>query len=101
MAGRPRTMAKRVAQLYEAYAAIAKELERLMPQQYHQATKDPLGRTWQTAVQALEGIDDFFMDLVSELDYKAEKVEKRAAVAATTAIGDPASSPSVAPDNPS
>lgn len=82
MAGRPRTMAKRVGQLYERYTAVRDELEKLMPQQYQQGTTDSLGRTWRTAVNSLRAADDYFMDLVSVLDWKAEKAEERAAAMA-------------------
>lgn len=79
MAGRPRTMAKRVRQLYETYNAIADELEKLMPQQYCEPTTDSLGRTWQTAVNTLATCNDYFSDLAIELEFKAERAEERAA----------------------
>ncbi len=86
MAGRPRTMAKRVAQLYEAYRAIAEELEKLMPQQYRRPTNDSLGRTWQQAVNSLAQSEDYLSDLASFLEFKAESAEGRAAArAAVTA----------------
>src|SRR5437016_2581132 len=79
MAGRPRTMARTVAQLYDRYAAVRDELQRLMPQQYRKATTDSLGQTWQKAVDSLSAADDYFMDLSSFLDFKADKAEERAA----------------------
>ena len=82
MAGRPRTMAKRVAQLYDAYSVILDELTKLMPQQYSQPTTDSLGRTWQTAVHTLGAANDYFMDLVCVLEFKAERAKERAAASA-------------------
>jgi hypothetical protein len=82
MAGRPRTMAKRVAQLYDAYAAIAAELDELMPLQYREPSADYLGQTWRTATQAVVAADDYLLDLVALLEIKADRAEKRAAAAA-------------------
>jgi hypothetical protein len=73
MAGRPRMMAKRVAQLYDAYCAIAKELDELMPKQYRQATNDSLGQTWQHATESVAAANDYLCDLASYLSFKAAK----------------------------
>ena len=86
MAGRPRSMAKRVGQLYDAYSAIRDELEKLIPQQYRESSTDSLGRTWQTAVHALGAADDYLMDLVGELEVKANRADERAA--ATSGAAD-------------
>lgn len=97
MAGRPRMMAKRVGQLYETYSAVAEELQKLMPKQYQKPTTDLLGQTWQHAVATLTGIDDYFFDLVSLLEFKAERAEQRAAAATKVTEVDTDMAESAAP----
>ena len=82
-------MAKRVGQLYERYIAVRDELEELMPEQYRRETADSLGLTWRTAVRALWHADDYFMDLVSNLDYRAQRADERAAAMAQAAAQAP------------
>jgi hypothetical protein len=82
-------MAKRVAQLYDAYQKIEDELEKLMPQQYRQSTTDSLGRTWQTAVHGLTAADDYFMDLVSLLEFKARRAAEQATANSAVVPADP------------
>ena len=77
MAGRPRTMVRRVKQLLERYTAIDQELRELMPKQYLEPTNDSLGKCWQRAVQATGSVFDYLFDLGCLLEFKADAAEKR------------------------
>ncbi len=81
MAGRPRTMSRRVQQLVERYVKIAEELRELMPKQYLESSHDLLGRCWQKAVEATESGYDYLFDLACLLEFKADAAEKRARAA--------------------
>ena len=78
MAGRPRTMARRVQQLLERQSAVDGELQQSMPRQYLEPTNDTLGSCWQSAVQAAGQASEFLFDLACYLDFKAKEAEKRA-----------------------
>ncbi len=91
MAGRPRTMARRVHQLLERYFAIDEELHALMPKQYLEPTNDTLGKCWQRAVRTTDNAFDELQDLACFLDCKVDEAEKRARAATepSHSVGDP------------
>ncbi len=81
MAGRPRTMARRMHQLLERYYAIDAELHALMPKQYLEPTNDTLGKCWQRAVRTTDNAFDELQDLACFLEFKADAAENRAQAA--------------------
>jgi hypothetical protein len=86
MAGRPRTMAKRVQRILEQHQMLAHELGELMPKQYRPATGepwsfesddgDPLPGTWRKAVFEIEYCGEYLHDLLCFLELKAEKASR-------------------------
>ena len=86
MAGRPRTMARRVEQLLERQSALDAELQQLMPKQYVDSTNDTLGECWQRAVEASSIAQEHRIDLWTILDWKADKTEARAAADRNAAV---------------
>ena len=77
MAGRPRTMARRVHQLLERQIALGAELQSLMPHQYLEPTTDVLGSCWQSAIEGVGGASEYLHDLWCILDLKAAKADER------------------------
>jgi hypothetical protein len=99
MAGRPRTMARRVKQLLERHEALIEELNKLMPEQYRPVAgvvwdfdetciKDILAGLWPHAVFRLRGAHGNLDELASYLEMKAHEADNRAAAAASEDSSD-------------
>lgn len=102
MAGRPRTMARRVQRLWERFSAVLEELEQLMPEQYRatdsgqlllkherQPSNDEICQAWREATDKLYEADDRFGDLACCLNYKAKQADERAGRDAVEVVDDP------------
>ena len=103
MAGRPRTMAKRVKQLLERQEAVAAEMDALIPKQYRPtmtweqwdphadvAGCDWVTLAWRVAVSRVERGRRSLSQLSYILDQKVAQIERRAAMAtAAEADGEP------------
>ena len=91
MAGRPRTMRKRVSRILERQEKLAGELRELMPKQYLpgpgegwdypdnlEEWGDDLMRSWRKAVLEIGWPSMYLEDLVILLEQKVEKIEQKA-----------------------
>jgi hypothetical protein len=101
MAGRPRTMLKRVTRILERHEKLAAELRELMPNQYLpgpgegwdypgnlEEWGDDLMRSWRKAVLEIGGVGEYLEDLVFLLELKVGKIEQNASLEAD-AVGGP------------
>ena len=74
MAGRPKTMYRRIQRLLERFYALHGEFEERMPKQYEEPTGDPLGECWRTTSKALYAAEN----AVEEVDYMLYQRVQRA-----------------------
>lgn len=91
MAGRPRTMLKRVTRILERHGKLAEELRELMPKQYLpgpgegwdypknlEEWGDDMMRSWRKAVFEIGWPAEYLEDLIFLLQLKVEKIEQNA-----------------------
>ena len=74
MAGRPKTMHRRVNRLLERFYALHGDFEERMPPRYAEPTGDPLGECWRTTSKALYAAEN----ALEELDYMLYQRVQRA-----------------------
>lgn len=75
MAGRPRTMAKRVGEIETLMEELLAHFERVMPEQYrtNPSLDDPVSCAWKAAWSALQDADCLLTELLELLKLKAAK----------------------------
>jgi hypothetical protein len=74
MAGRPKTMYRRIQRLLERFYVLHEDFEQRMPQKYAEPTGDPLGECWRTTSKALYAAEYG----LEELDYMLYQRVQRA-----------------------
>lgn len=87
MAGRPRTMARRVNDISFRLNALSAELESLMPEQYQKPSKDELGGAWRAAMNAVANADDLLDDLAAHLEVRAQRADQRRTTTSESSTG--------------
>jgi hypothetical protein len=71
-------MVKKVHQLWARLLSIEDEFRKLMPKQYAKNANDPLGNAWKSTAMAIGSAEAHLDDLVTYLDFKAQKADERA-----------------------